>query len=143
MNEQELRSLDAWIAEHVMGWKWMRFDAPAVAANSGKKRDKWCQLVPPFEKWYHQPQLRGIICNCAIDGMPDWTDLSIFKPSTDPASAMQVLEKCIQQCPIGLEICHNGDNWFIERPDMDTGESVMAPTVPLATCLFAKKLFSK
>jgi hypothetical protein len=150
-----IRELDAWIAEHVMGWKWMRFDAPAAAVNSGKKRDKWCQLVPPFEKWYQQPQLNGVICNCAIEGMPDWTDLSVFKPSTDPAAAMQVLEKCAEngvlngEFKLPVSIFRRGDlQWVVSENTEDEEESidrtyivVEAPTLPLAICLFAKELF--
>lgn len=81
--------LDRYIAEHVMGWRWWRFSY---------EKDRWCQLVPQEDTW---PKTRkkwnGIICKCAVEGLKDCTDLSLFKPSTDPAAAMSVLERCAEQ----------------------------------------------
>ena len=74
-----------------------------------------------------------------------------FSPTTDHADAMMVLEKCVGKInvtisEVGTVFVVNGRDW--ERlnagneiqPEYLTSE---AETLPLAICLFAKKLFSK
>ncbi len=65
-----------------------------------------------------------------------------FHPSTDPAAAMQVLEKCADKLddpkkynPGVSPITKSGGQWWVGNQH--------AETLPLAICLFAKQLFSK
>jgi hypothetical protein len=107
--ETELKELDAWIAEHVMGWElWIA--APDCPVYRTGDKDN------PTQKW--------------------------FKPTTKSSSAMMVLEKCCERLPLHVEIGKYGENWCVSRPDQDATEAVIAPTLPLAICLFAKALFS-
>jgi len=147
MTETNMRELDAWIAEHVMEWQWWRFDAPPVGGSKSNKRDKWCQLVPPDEKWPETHKVwRGVKCGCCIAKIPNYTDLGLFKPSTNAASAMAVIKKCESKCDMPIEIdrkrSHDGP-WRVETGVLSQGIIGIAPTLELAICLFAKNLFTK
>lgn len=129
MTTQELRELDEWIAEHVMEYRWW-FDVLALE----------CMLCRPDETW---PERKGFKLH---DGKPfgakDFSDLSLFKPTTDPAAAMMVLEKCISGAGRSAFLTKTSDGWIV---GFATGKSLsaFAETLPLAICLFAKQLFSK
>lgn len=130
MNEKELRELDAWIAEHVMGHKMTVFDdRPAVcvgvsACFKGEPLDV-CKDVPSY--------------------------------STDRAAAMQVLERCAEngilngEFKLPVSIFRRGDlKWVVsqnfEDEELESERNcivVEADTLPLAICLFAKELFGK
>lgn len=140
MTTAELRSLDTWLAEHVMGWEWWRFKACG---------EKWCQLVPPDEKWPWRRGFDGIKCKCAIAALEDRTDLSMFAPTTDRAAAMEVLKKCAEKS-YQISIVECLGDWAVTHGD---GTDPTAPyseapygeakTLELAICLFARKLFPK
>src|SRR5688572_22896127 len=74
--KEELRALNAFIAEHVMGWK--------ISDMMGLRNGRFAM------------RLDGIYT-------PVWGDrkyyIQEFAPSTDPAAAMQVLEKCVDETP--------------------------------------------
>ena len=122
MNNQELRKLDAWIAERVMGYQcgfWAEFAASGPPATNGRI---WMTLDKPVD----------------AHGIP-------FCPTTDPAAALAVLEKCFK---------HNEDTTVEiyvgagEGPEYKRYWCVgdgrvygMSETLPLAICLFAKELF--
>lgn len=146
MSEPELRELDAWIAEHVMGWQWWRFKLPkkATAKNAGKGFDEWCQLIPPNETWPSQPRWRGILCKCEIADMPNGTDLGFFNPTTSNAPAMQVLEKCAEHLAGGVYIRKGkrGD-WSVCKYEDIEPRWATAPTLPLAIAQFARQIFKK
>lgn len=126
---EQIAELDAWIAEHVMGWRWL-----LITATDKLGSDQWYQLIHPDEKWPNRWQIQQVD---GPDGKhPDYTDLSCFKPTTDPAAAMQVLEKCVAarkniHIKWGDRCYCVWDGWF----------EAFAPTLPLAICLFAKKLY--
>ena len=124
MTDKELRELDAWIAEHVMGWitecheDRVLFFPPDL--DTEKKRRKWSYGI------------------------------SINRYTTDPAAAMMVLEKCIMYLSDkfgSVDLDHHGkfEIAAMMRGEYaaDTENDVDAETLPLAICLFAKKLFSK
>lgn len=133
MKEQELRELDAWIAEHVMG-------------VNLKEASWYCprcrESVEPIKVTHGERH------DIRAGGCGEFVHCDFPAYTTDPASAMEVLKKCIERDktndssyqlnfsyrdkphPFGYEICC-GD--FCE--DADTLEQTI--------CLFAKNLFSK
>ena len=119
MTQQELRELDAWIAEKVMGWK------PFVSGKTSSiKGTFW---LDSEHKVVASPEFQ-------------WTR---FDPTTDRAAAMQVLEKCADRVGVRIDR-YNGrapNVWYIRATDGRLAEAE-APTLPIAICLFAKKLFS-
>jgi hypothetical protein len=139
MNEKEMRELDAWIAEHVMGWKWFAF--PPVTDGTRK----WTILLKT-SSWQRRQggkQVSAPHKNDEIDigSVPQYT--------TDPAAAMEVLRKIGEEMggrTYGLRI--HGPSaefkvhfWTVTDDEFDVEAN--APTLELAICLFAKQLFSK
>jgi hypothetical protein len=147
MTTTEQRVLDAWIAEHVMGWTWWRF---RVLRKSGHGYDRWQQLIPPHETWHRNPKWGGIP-QPQGEGryLENRTDLSIFKPTTDPAAAMMVLEKCLSVVGTTVHLERRTRQQGFKKDEFciwfagKYGEAIKAETLPLAIVLFAKKLFSK
>lgn len=155
MTNQELREMDAWIAEHVMGWQWFRFRMKKTdtAKNAGKGYDRWQQLIPPGDNWHLHPKYNAIKQPQGKGQyLEDETDLSMFKPTTDRAAAMEVLEKCVQSNVAGVQ----GNVEIFQEPmnglfgicytaayKKKSIEPVFAETLPLAICLFSRKLFSQ
>ena len=110
MTDQELRELDAWIAEHVFG--------------ATRAIDK------------------GFACGDCDDRHTvrfnkdeGWTACPLY--TTDPAAAMQVLERCAEKLGFLPDIKKSriGYAWIYG------GAASNADTLPLAICLFAKRLF--
>jgi hypothetical protein len=63
--------------------------------------------------------------------------------TTDPVAAMSVLKKCLNRTNYFTVGCDDGF-FKIEASYIDGGIVVtQAETIPLAICLFAKKLFAK
>ncbi len=143
MTTKELRELDAWIAENVMGWKWFRFrmKKTGTAKNAGKGYDRWQQLVQPNDTWHlqpkwgaiHQPQGEGNYLE--VEGRND-----VPHYTTDPAAAMEVLKKC--QSETTVIIYASGAQPMSSICD-GNGILETAETLELAICEFAKALFSK
>ena len=153
MTNQELRELDAWIAEKVMGYT--------------LNQELGIRYKDGTESWGNSPeytaqkcahyQKQGLGCELITR-----EDLDGFSPTYDPAAAMQVLEKCAKKDSEkfmgGMVI----ETWFVSaigedyephwrvacrmsRDKMPTDEQSLmtgAPTLPLAICLFAKKMFA-
>ena len=121
MKPNELRELDAWMAEHVMGWRMVNhlrdFCSGSFICNRGADCLVW--------DWSH----RG--CNA-------WT------PTTDPAAAFAVLEKCAARLGdfehISINCC---EGEFAIKMAHANWDWINAPTLPLAICLFAKQLYSQ
>lgn len=79
------RTLDAYIAEHVMGWKPMR---RGLYWSDDKHR---AQMI--LDSDIHQARIKlGIEGDCIGDGF-------VFAPSTDPAADYQVLERVRETDP--------------------------------------------
>ena len=116
MTDKELRELDAWIAEHVMGWRKVGLLANFIAGT--------------------------FLCNTSADCLAhDWkkeSRISTWKPTTDTAAAMEVLKKCLS-VQTEIHICQHWEGTYgiIGRHD------VVGETFELAICLFAKTLFTK
>ena len=111
--DSELRELDAWIAEHVMG------------KNPIHRDDK-----PPTkgtEDDYFVVEYLAFSRSCPLY-------------TTDPDAAMQVLEKC--QHLTDVVVYKTVQDKHGVRDDI-SDFAVDAETLPLAICKFAKKLFSK
>ncbi len=124
MNETELRELDAWIAEHVMGLK------------------LWVETPLQFNCILSPNQFVLTIPNRIVRARIGDNPTKNFEPTKDDCAAALVFKKCVAKCPIGVEVSTNGTNWFVDRPDGDAFEACFAETLPLAICMFAKKLFS-
>lgn len=109
----ELSKLDAWIAEHVMGWSLAkRFDGDELIQRTLKEKKS---------------------------GLPEW--MNEFKPTTDPAAAMLVFEKLAVGSPF-THMTKLGEKWVIFKgPDSEFSNRVEADSLPLAICMLAKKLF--
>lgn len=131
MTPAELRELDAWIAEKVMGFKRGWWDCFASTSPDEVTCGKiW---VPALE---------------FVDDLK-----KPFHPTTDPAAAMMVLERCAENGIINgdfklpVSIRRRGDlQWVVSENCEDAPEHEFcivaeAPTLPLAISLFAKELF--
>lgn len=113
MTAQEMRELDAWIAEYVMGFR-------------------KCPM-PDETGWIDDSKSTNPYFPC-------------FQPTTDPAAAMSVLERCLEKHGYGITIDVHDDAGFSlvgNSPYVATNPDVGDETLPLTICLFAKKLFSK
>lgn len=76
-----------------------------------------------------------------LDGAKSKTmDYHFWQPTSDRAQAMEVLEKCGDETVPTLAKMSSG-KWHIFSKFKKI--SVTAETLPLAICIFAKKLFSK
>lgn len=141
MSETELRELDAWIDRELfaggkfVGLKkcgfWYRDGAcgyTSAACDAGR-------FTPEEAK--KREYLRG-------EEPVTIHELPIPHYTTSPADAMRVLERCVDESPYGsVTIYKAGDEWLIECKDGEVFESAQENTLPLAICLFARKLFSK
>lgn len=124
MSEKELRELDAWIAEHVMGCK--PWDEEKVRC-----------ILQPNEFVLSIPSK---IVRARI-GAGQTAD---FEPTSNHASAMMVLEKCFERVGlIDMSRVKVEPFNFCVGATYKTGCESEASTLPLAICLFAKKLFTK
>ena len=119
MNYKDKRELNEWIAEHVMGWR--------VAS---------------------EPELQNIY-RCGKWWIPDGLDWREMRPhfphySSDPAAAMEVLQKCaVACCYLSIEALNGFWRVGNMQPNGEWSKWSDAETLPLAICMFAKKLFSK
>lgn len=126
MTDTELRELDAWIAENVMGYAWLqpiggRYTRFYLVSPNNHK-----DLKPEFV--FHRKSYRDE----DIENAPRYT--------TDPAAAMEVLKKCSEKYSIKIGFDVNG-KWFVSHYDAKFEGVIRAETLELAICLFAKKLF--
>lgn len=119
MSEMELRELDAWIAEHVMEWE-----------------RGWSSCAP-----------RGLECHeKTFEHYGLWVDPTTgtqkrahyFHPTTDPAAAMEVQRKLAERGG-NVETFKGGDGHYYATDTYDL--KVSAPTLELAICLLARKIY--
>lgn len=120
MTDTEMRELDEWIAEHVLP------EAKDCPMCEGKGFND-------VEKYDMVEQVDCMFCGTSGE--------QPFGPTTDPAAAMMVLEKCVDYVGANqVSICKTVDDFVVWCPygfKLDN----YAPTLPLAICLFAKQLF--
>ena len=118
MNESELRELDAWTAEHVMGWK-------HVTKLADFKTDTFIGSH-----------------NGIIVGSKDHNRATNWRPTSDSGNAMDVLKKCAENKMVGISIDSLGGQievWSIVYPEF----RAQSETLELAIAQFAKALFSQ
>lgn len=137
MTTQELRELDAEIAQAVFGWTKWNFDNGYTNNNYlNVNGDK--ERANKFRKkgWIDGRQI--------VHLQPNY--------STDPVAAMDVLKKCaekIQSECSGKVLCFYPlakDEWVVatvQLGNMFVQETENAPTLEQAACQFAKQLFSQ
>lgn len=115
--ETELRELDAWIAEHVVGMK--PISENGARPTDGTEDDYFVR------EWIH-----------VSESLPHYT--------TNPADAMAVLERCREKSQSAIAIGGKGRNDYIvgEAYVGPNGISARADTLPLAIAKFARQLFS-
>lgn len=130
--ETELRELDLWISEHVFGFSKIEKESPR------RWRVRY-RIEPGFEG-----------CGCGGFKSPEaaaaYLWYQVKHPTTIPAAAMAVLEKCLGKLPRSIEISFDADSpgagYFISRTDDDASQAIIADTLPLAIAKFARQLFS-
>lgn len=117
LTEKELRELDAWIAEHVMELKKSDTQVDCDSFKLSGNGDVWIrkEMLSPIQK---------------------------FRPTTNPADAFEVLKRCAIRAEGSIHIAVIGDYFNIACRDTKPND-FMDPTLELAICLFAKKLFTK
>lgn len=139
MNITELRELDAWIAEHVLGWKWYKYLPEDNHAYSGCRT-----LANSRHKYLVKASGGEPLAPDAFYNTP--------KPTTNPADAMLVLEKCVKHLSgsdgggPALALAWLGDAqeaYQLTETDTGHGAEAVSASLPLAICQFAKALFSK
>jgi hypothetical protein len=128
MTPTELRALDLFIAEMVMGWKRRQefehsSDMPA--------NDEF--YVRAFDSTViYGPHICESCCG------------HIFAPTESPADAMMVLKKVLKKMSAGRSIVieDTGEETCISElsDDMITFNDTSAPTLELAICLFAREV---
>jgi hypothetical protein len=128
MNDTELQELDGWIAEHVLGWKWFRYLKERSELYSERRT-----LMDKPNRYVRKAKGGEPLAEDAFDNIP--------KSTTDPAAAMQVLRRCADKTPV-VQISYFGGLCGYVVSARSTDGPIKAPTIELAICLFAKKLFS-
>lgn len=118
MKENELRELDRYLADHVMGWRRVDGTAKMSRLNDFSVHDKIWLFCGPGQS------------------------LATFSPATNSADAFMVLEKCANKTPV-IQISYFGGlcGWVVSGRNSDA--PIKAETISHAICLFAKALFSK
>lgn len=122
-NEKELRELNVFCAERVMGWRRV-------------KRD----MTRDNDFIVHG----GDVLHRLIEG----ASLHIFKPTTNPGDAMLVLQKCADKCEadkMAIVIEKDGSDWIVCAmffgSNYESSFEAKADTLPRAIALFSKALF--
>ena len=135
MNDMEMRELDAWIAASVLGIK------------ETSEPDKWTDTDEDI--FWHRNELNRATARAVFIGKAylqygetsfshSW---SKFQPTTDPAAAMDVLEKCAIKSGYGLTVIPQSNGmWFACS---NYANEAFGETLNIAICLLAKKLFTK
>jgi len=136
MTATELRELDAWIAEHVMDWK------PTFAVMKGDLYYRpgahgYTRSIYEAGHYSKEDGEKELVKGEPMQLVPH----ERLKYTTNPAAAMQVLEKCIQKESQSPSIEYVDGEYVIPNP-FDDGESA-SNTLSLTIALFAKKLFSQ
>ena len=137
LTDKELRELDAWIAEHVMGFVWTRH---RHAANKFINK-RWLLEPEKFKElnevgkgeWIHASGKEEIL-------IAEYGEETVPAYTTDPAAAMKVFKKCQDMRCLAINkntitsIGHEDEKAIVE---------CNAETLELAIAKFAKALFSK
>lgn len=153
MKTNELRELDAWIAENVMGWRWYcaigkaylfppwafeRLNNFSVHWTAGIHEKGWTRQQAKREP------CKKLLTGSNIEGIGD--DIEFPKYSTDPAAAMDVLKKCFDktgQIEVFRTQIHPFKFGVVGKWLPSADYECEAETLELAICLFAKKIFTK
>lgn len=128
MTPEQMRELDAWIAEHLTKC--------AMVEKISPRR---------YKARYHLDKIPGGVGCSGFKSVEDaWNYLTnqIPHPSTDKSEAFWVLEKCHEKVGFGIITQSTATGWSI-RFAINGQNDVHGDTLPIAICLFAKKLFSK
>jgi len=123
MTTQELRELDAWIAEHVMGWK--RVDSVLRIFSKDQFATNSAFNEPPRVMIYES-----------------YSSVQSWIPTERGSDAMDVLKKCAEKHQHDIAIGTAGPtDWRVWAGELNG--ATYASSLELAICLFAKQLFSK
>lgn len=122
----ELRELDAWIAENVMGLKPWK-----------ETQERITCILEPNEFVLSIP---SNIVRARIGSNPTKN----FQPTIDADDSLEVLKKCAKKLTFGVEISIQDGEWCVwQMTDYAKEIFAKAPTLELAICRFARKLFEK
>lgn len=121
INDKELIELDAWIAEHVMGTKYL---------VGLKKRGNWYR---PNAHGYTDQQSE------AWQLTRDEAKKHEYLHGDEPVTVCE--EKCAEKCTVTIEI--DSSHTMVARltPRGEEDYCKVAKTLPLAICIFAKQIF--
>lgn len=139
MTTQELRELDAYIAEHLFGFKWGHFGFVKNGLPDFEREPIY--LLPPsrFDGSTHSGHGREFPRD-KVDGWKYRGGNNLVPLyTTDPAAAMQVLEKCAEKVAIldFITLAKGPDGWLVAS----CLAQAEAETLPLTICKFARELF--
>lgn len=153
MNEAELRELDAWCAEFPMGFN------RACDPDERTKTDETLFWHRPADEYRDLKEAvfigeaYGLNPNHFPDGRMFQHSWKFFSPTTNPADAMMVLKKCAEISDgIGMVRIPEDKTttkqvvWWIGQcfDGIFKPESLgVAPTLELAICRFARKIWSE
>jgi len=126
MTTQELRELDAWIAEHVMD----------------------CKEAEVLRDLIDGRFIRNTEGEILIwRGRPNHPKVEQWRPTTNQSGAMDVLKKCAEKRVIIELFINVQGKWTCGTQSVEMGsyQSVFSEseTAELSICLFAKQLFSQ
>lgn len=149
--EHNRRDLNAWIAEHVMGFVWARDTANARSYNPrGRKFKKGTRCLVAKSSisehlgWAKAKGNEPLSPAWDYD-VPNYTDpQGTFHH--DGSSPLDVLEQCVRHagCEIEIDAKRTKDGPIrIECGPMRTCIIAIHEEFPMAICLFAQQLFSK
>lgn len=134
--ETELRELDAWIAEHLFGLRLARSTV----------NDKFTCCIMPRENWSLELFSKALKYDEHMVSIGSFDDMKRtlvdYSPcfTVNPRAAMRVLEKCLSKTSVHVWASLAGDEFTIQCR-LRERISEKAPTLPLAICKFARKLF--
>lgn len=149
MKTNDQRALNAWIAEHVMGFVWARDTAKRRSDNpphSKFKKGTRC-LVPKSSISRHLGWAKAkgteLLAPAWDYDVPNYASpQGTF--NSDGASPLDVLERCIRYAGCEVEIKRTNDGPIrIKCGPMRNSIIAIHDEFPMAICLFAKQLFSR
>lgn len=122
MTTTEQSELNLFLAQKVMGWT-------PVGISTGLKEGGF---------WIRDDNTIWIASPDPLKWGQEW------RPTTDPAQAMAVLEQCAKKSAYGILIVPQSDGrWYLSDQAETRFVAIYGETLPLAICLLARELFKE
>lgn len=154
MSAEEMRELDAWIAEHLFAWEWWERNA----LDPENKIPVAKALFPPEDGHHIRWNFSKTIFRRALPGTPKFSDWDLCGSAydakegksippygvphytTDMGQAMIVQAAVAKLFAFGITIQSVPNGWNVRAAVSGRNEGE-APTLELAIAIFAKKVF--